>query len=1521
MENFRQREIQCLHPIQQIGKQFFSPKPAKIITIWKHMIPLIIFLFTVSGFTLSAQTVDLELIKNLSTGSPTTFFSGDVVVFTITVSNQGPETAQNIEIIDYLPAELGLCDAASEPNGWTVSGTNLVNNIPGPLPPGTSTDIDIELCVKQVPDENAATTISNFAEITRSEDENGVEFDDIDSVPDDMNDDPISEDDHDAAEIVLLPMGSIIGCTDVNACNYDENATFDDGSCISVPICNTDPCEGDIQELSEDGCSCVIVEEQVLGCTDVNACNFNETANCDDGTCMPVPICNTDPCEGDIQELSEDGCSCVIVEEQVLGCTDVNACNFNETANCDDGSCMPVPICNTDPCEGDIQELSEDGCSCVIVEEQVLGCTDVNACNFNEAANCDDGSCMPVPVCNTDPCEGDIQELSEDGCSCVIVEEQVLGCTDINACNFNETANCDDGSCMPVPVCNTDPCEGDIQELSEDGCSCELAEEQVLGCTDITACNYNETANCNDGSCISIPVCNADPCQGDIQQLSEDFCSCELVEVQILGCTDVNACNFNEAANCDDGTCLPVPVCNTNPCEGDIQQLSEDGCNCTLVEAQTLGCMDVTACNYNEAANCDDGTCLSVPVCNTDPCGGDITQLSADQCSCEIVEQQVLGCTNAMACNYNASANCDDGSCILGNMACTDPCNEVLGCTDASACNYNPLACIDDGSCSVQDCAGVCNGTAIPGAPCIDANGEASTYADDCSCPPGCIGNVVIFSEDFINGLGSFSFESGPFSNSQSVYEYLFPFGDNDIVELAVGGTDNADIYDMSVGISSTFTTTQTNTIIINLTYEMVLQSPYEPDEFSEVRFMLNGAFISNDDNIYLSQIFGNGNGGDLDRTGVQNVSLSVNNLPAGNHTFTLGLFVNKKTYFDEYTNLIIDKIVIEEACTGVVAPTDTDGDGVPDDSDNCVFTDNTNQADSDSDGVGNVCDDTNGNCTLNSPCAVAENPCVTNGTYNNNCECIGTEIDQDNDGVCAALDPDDQNECIPNVCIGEDCVLINSENFEAGFGIWNDGGVDCTRFLNEDYANSGSRGIRIRDNSGSSSSLFSDVLDFSSFNTIDIGFSYLPLSMEPGEDFLLELSTDGGNSYTTVKSWSAGIEFTNGTRYYENETVSLSFSNNTRIRFRCDASSNGDRIYIDDIVIQNCTGLDTDGDDVPDELDNCVFIMNTNQADSDEDGIGNACDETNGNCMLNAPCISEEDPCISNGIYNNNCECVGTLVDADNDGVCSVLDPDDTDECNPNLCNEDNCIEINSEDFENGLGIWNDGGSDCFWFQNEYLTNSGIRGVRLRDNSGRASSLFSDVLNLSNYNSIELSFSFIALSMEPGEDFLLEVSGNGGSSYTTVKSWRSGAEFNNGTRYEVSETITANLTGNTRIRLRCDASSNGDRVYIDDIVIKNCGSSPKIAATHFNKHNINLFPNPAASYINIDISKAIDLNSMKTVEVSIYSTNGKMVYNNNLPLTEVLKINVSHLTHNLQYLVTLTTENEKVLTTKFIKM
>ena len=55
------------------------------------------------------------------------------------------------------------------------------------------------------------------------------------------------------------------------------------------------------------------------------------------------------------------------------------------------------------------------------------------------------------------------------------------------------------------------------------------------------------------------------------------------------------------------------------------------------------------------------------------------------------------------ACNYDATATQDDGSCAVNDECgvCGGDNSTCGGCTDPAACNYDPAAVIDDGSCIV----------------------------------------------------------------------------------------------------------------------------------------------------------------------------------------------------------------------------------------------------------------------------------------------------------------------------------------------------------------------------------------------------------------------------------------------------------------------------------------------------------------------------------------------------------------------------------------------------------------------------------------------------------------------------------------------------------------------------------------------------------------------------------------------------------------------------------------------------
>tara|TARA_Y100000813_G_scaffold160384_1_gene120723 strand:+ start:662 stop:3679 length:3018 start_codon:yes stop_codon:yes gene_type:complete len=392
-----------------------------------------------------------------------------------------------------------------------------------------------------------------------------------------------------------------LGCTDATACNYDADATLDDGSC----------------------------DFDCTGCTDPTACNYDPTATQDDGSCAvndDCGVCGGDnstcggcidsaACNYDVSAVFDDG-TC---DFSCYGCTNPEACNYDPSATLDDGFCeLPDPVEGCPTCDYPLNIVetglvaSAAGTPALTGASGTLISLDVTL-NFSNSAGgqswpadmmveigLPDGNCYAIGGYNlTSACTdlGNYQvvwpaawqtttsgtytatvDLAGAGLTgtgpwsftlvngwitssgvdydatltlnglCTSDETDISGCTDASACNYNPQATTDDGSC--------------------DFASCS-------GCTDATACNYNPESTEDDGSC--------------------EFTSC-------AGCTDVNACNYDAGATIDDGSCLELDACGV--CGGDNSTCS--------------GCTDPEADNYDPNALVDDGSCVFAPTCPED---------------------------------------------------------------------------------------------------------------------------------------------------------------------------------------------------------------------------------------------------------------------------------------------------------------------------------------------------------------------------------------------------------------------------------------------------------------------------------------------------------------------------------------------------------------------------------------------------------------------------------------------------------------------------------------------------------------------------------------------------------------------------------------------------------------------------------------------------------------------------------------------------------------------------------------
>ena len=151
--------------------------------------------------------------------------------------------------------------------------------------------------------------------------------------------------------------------------------------------------------------------------------------------------------------------------------------------------------------------------------------------------------------------------------------------------------------------------------------------------------------------------------------------------------------------------------------------------------------------------------------------------------------------------------------------------------------------------------------------------------------------------------------------------------------------------------------------------------------------------------------------------------------------------------------------------------------------------------------------------------------------------------------------------------------VILPDGYFETGWDSWIDGGSDCAR-VNSSYSFEGSYSIRIRDNSGTASSMTLSNVDVTPFSQIEVDFYFYVFSMENNEDFWLRFYN--GSQWITVQTWTRGVNIDNNTFY--NATVVIdaaqyNFAANSGFRFQNDASGNNDQIYIDQVTITGISG------------------------------------------------------------------------------------------------------------------------------------------------------------------------------------------------------------------------------------------------------------------------------------------------------------------------------------------------------------
>jgi len=210
----------------------------------------------------------------------------------------------------------------------------------------------------------------------------------------------------------------------------------------------------------------------------------------------------------------------------------------------------------------------------------------------------------------------------------------------------------------------------------------------------------------------------------------------------------------------------------------------------------------------------------------------------------------------------------------------------------------------------------------------------------------------------------------------------------------------------------------------------------------------------------------------------------------------------------------------------------------------------------------------------------------------------------------------------------------------------------------------------------------------------------------------------------------------------------------------------------------------------------------------------------------------------------------------------------------------------ITYDDFESGWGSFVDGGSDCRRSARDATyAHQGSYCVRLRDNTSTSVFTHGGSYDVTGYVDLEVEFWYRAESMDnSNEDFWVQYSSNGGSSWQTVASFAEGIDFQNGQFYNEVVQIPAGsyaYTSNARIRFRCDASGNQDWVYVDEVEFR--GLTPGGSSVEFDTAKDEIpkrfsvsqnFPNPFNPSTTIQFA----LPKASHVKVTIYDVKGRRV-------------------------------------------
>ena len=492
-----------------------------------------------------------------------------------------------------------------------------------------------------------------------------------------------------------------------------------------------DPCPSDP--------TCTGAVEPVKGCIFEAACNYNPLATVFNGFCIfadGCQICELDAFGNKTGILDPDGpCRCegattyypdalgacggaCLADADNDGICDYETILFgatNDTLWLDDcrvaGQVIDdCGVCNTEAA-GRFYKSTLTNLPCVPGTPNCFLTNTANHCGCNGEVYNDCDVCGGPPQDPNYNCNGSCIDDNDNG---ICDYQEIPGCTDASKCNYDSSANVDDGSCLTIDVCEVCggagipigkcDCDGNLpnpgytcagsclQDADGDGVCDEF---EVSGCTNSVACNYSDAATEDDGSCIlkdALGICGG-PCSADVD--GDGIC-----DIDLDGDGDPeDDCLIGNGRFDDCGVCGGGSVFTDN---------SGDPCT-----PGTPGCT-----NQAGACDCDGNTFDEIQVC-----GGGCTEDEDEDGVCDDVDLFICnGTPDAVGeCNGNCLTDAD------GDGLCDDD-NNGDGLADVDPC-------LDDAYNFIDEC-GICGGDGIPAGACncdggdVDAVGVCGGMCD-----------------------------------------------------------------------------------------------------------------------------------------------------------------------------------------------------------------------------------------------------------------------------------------------------------------------------------------------------------------------------------------------------------------------------------------------------------------------------------------------------------------------------------------------------------------------------------------------------------------------------------------------------------------------------------------------------------------------------------------------------------------------------------------------------------------------